>query len=174
MPNPTYIRLDDNGLLYLMTLLKPYIDAAGEDNVIEVIQKNGVNLTVQNKTVNIPIPTDADINGLIQTALANGTDPYTTESDVQQIVDDELADFTSIDFEIVAELPSTGEKGVIYLVGSTAPYDEYIWIEPAGGTAHFEQIGSTSIDLSGYVQASEMHALTNAEIDTIFQQVFGS
>lgn len=174
MPNPTYVRLDDNGLLYLMTLLKPYIDAAGEDNVIEIIQKNGVALTVQNKTVNIEVPTDADISGLIQTALANGTDPYQTESDVQQLIDDELAGITGIEFEIVSALPATGEKGVIYLVGSASPYDEYIWIEPTGGTAHFEQIGSTSIDLSGYVQASEMHALTNAEIDTIFQQVFGS
>ena len=174
MPNPTYVRLDNNGLLYLMTLLKPYIDAAGEDNVIEIIQKNGVNLTVQNKTVNIPIPTDADIQSLIATALANGSDPYQTDSDVQDAIDAALADITGIDFEIVSTLPASGVKGVIYLVGDASPYDEYIWIEPTGGTAHFEQIGSTSIDLSGYVQASEMHALTNAEIDTIFQQVFGS
>lgn len=172
MPNPTYNRLDDNGLLYLLTLLKPVIEAAGEDNVIEVIQKNGVALTVQNKTVNIPIPTDADINSLISTALANGSDPYQTGSDVQTAIDDALADITGIEFEIVAELPATGTKGVIYLVGSATPYDEYIWIEPTGGTAHFEQIGSTSIDLSGYVQASEMHALTNTEIDNIFGQVW--
>lgn len=174
MPNPTYVRLDDNGLLYLMTLLKPYIDAAGEDNVIEIIKKNGVTLTVENKAVNIEVPTDADISGLIQTALANGSDPYQTESEVQQLIDDELASITGIEFEIVTELPASGVKGTIYLVGSTTPYDEYIWIEPTGGTAYFEQIGSTSIDLSGYVQASEMHALTNAEIDTIFNQVFGS
>ena len=174
MPNPTYVRLDDNGLLYLLTLLEPVIEAAGEDNVIEIIQKNGVALTVQNKTVNIEVPTDTDINGLISTALANGSDPYTTESDAQQLIDDALADITGIEFEIVTELPATGVKGVIYLVGAATPYDEYIWIEPTGGTAHFEQIGSTSIDLSGYVQASEMHALTNAEIDTIFNQVFGS
>ena len=174
MPNPTYVRLDDNGLLYLLTLLEPVIEAAGEDNVIEIIQKNGVALTVQNKTVNIEVPTDADISSLISTALANGTDPYQTESEVQQLIDDELADITGIEFEIVSALPATGVKGTIYLVGDTAPYDEYIWIEPTGGTAYFEQIGSTSIDLSGYVQASEMHALTNAEIDTIFNQVFGS
>lgn len=174
MPNPTYARLDDNGLLYLLTLLEPVIEAAGEDNVIEIIQKNGVALTVQNKTVNIEVPTDADISGLIQTALANGSNPYTTESDVQQLIDDELAGITGIEFEIVTELPATGVKGVIYLVGATTPYDEYIWIEPTGGTAHFEELGNTSIDLSGYVQASEMHALTNAEIDTIFNQVFGS
>ena len=102
------------------------------------------------------------------------SDPYQTESEVQQLIDDELASITGIEFEIVTELPASGVKGTIYLVGSATPYDEYIWIEPTGGTAHFEQIGSTSIDLSGYVQASEMHALTNAEIDTIFNQVFGS
>lgn len=174
MPNPTYNRLDDNGLLYLLTLLEPVIAAAGEDNVIEIIQKNGVALTVQNKTVNIEVPTDTDIQGLISTALANGSDPYQTQSEVQQLIDDELAGITGIEFEIVSELPATGTKGVIYLVGSATPYDEYIWIEPSGGTAHFEKIGSSDIDLSGYVQASEMHALTNTEIDTIFNQVFGS
>lgn len=173
MPN-TYNRLDDDGLLYLLTLLEPVIEAAGEENVIEIIQKNGVALTVQNKTVNIEVPTDTDINGLIQTSLANGSNPYTTTSDAQGLIDDALADITGIEFEIVSSLPATGEKGVIYLVGTASPYDEYIWVEPSGSAAYFEQIGSTSIDLSGYVQASEMHALTNSEIDAIFNQVFGS
>ena len=168
MPNTNYNRLDDDGLLYVLTLLEPVIAAAGENNVIEIIQKNGVNLTVQNKTVNIPIPTESDIESLI---TAHG---YQTASDVTTAINDALADITSIDFEIVTALPTTGVKGVIYLVGTITPYDEYIWIEPTGGTAHFEQIGSTSIDLSGYVQTSEMHALTNSEIDTIFNQVFGS
>lgn len=176
MPNPTYVRLDDNGLLYLLALLKPEIESAGDKNVIEIVKKNGVALTIDpsDKSVNVTVPTDNDINLLIATALGNEGDPYQTESEVQQIVDDELAGITGIDFEIVSTLPASGVKGVIYLVGDTAPYDEYIWIEPSGGTAYFEQIGSTSIDLSGYVQATEMHALTNAEIDTIFQQVFGS
>lgn len=170
MPNPTYVRLDDNGLLYLLTLLKTSIDNAGEDNVIEKIKRNGTVLQIDpsDKSVNILVPTDAEIETLIE---AHG---YQTEADVQQLIDDELADITGIDFQVVATLPASGVKGVIYLVGDAAPYDEYIWIEPSGGTAHFEQIGATSIDLSGYVQDSEMHALTNAEIDTIYQQVFGS
>lgn len=165
-----YVRLDDNGVLYLLTLLKGEIDAAGEDNVIEVIKRNGVALAIDpsDKSVNVLVPTDSDIEALI---TAHG---YQTEAEVQQLIDDELAGITGIDFEIVTELPATGTKGVIYLVGADTPYDEYIWIEPSGGTAHFEQIGSTSIDLSGYVQAAEMHALTNTEIDTIFNQVFGS
>lgn len=173
MPNPTYNRLDDDGLLYLLTLLKTEIDAAGEDNVIETVKVNGTALTPDaQKAVNVEVPTDSDIDGRIETALANGSDPYTTTSDAQGLIDDALADITGIDFEIVAELPASGVKGVIYLVGTASPYDEYIWIEPTGGTAHFEQIGSTSIDLSGYVQASEMHALTNSEIDAIFTQVW--
>lgn len=170
MPNPTYVRLDDNGLLYLLTLMKDEIDNAGEDNVLEVVKRNGVALAIDpsDKSVNVLVPTDSDIEALI---TAHG---YQTEAEVQQLIDDELAGITGIDFEIVSELPASGVKGVIYLVGDTAPYDEYIWVEPTGGTAYFEPIGSTSIDLSGYVQATEMHALTNSEIDTIFNQVFGS
>ena len=170
MPNPTYVRLDDNGLLYLLTLLKPVIENAGDKNVIEKVKKNGVALAIDpsDKSVDVIVPTDAEIETLI---TSKG---YQTESQVQQLIDDELAGITGIDFEIVSTLPASGVKGVIYLVGDASPYDEYICIEPTGGTAHFEQIGSTSIDLSGYVQASEMHALTNAEIDTIFNQVFGS
>lgn len=167
MPNPTYNRIDDNGLLYLLTLLEPIISAAGEENVIEVIQKNGVALTVSNKTVNIEVPTNADIQSLI---TAYG---YQTAQDVDDAIADALADISSIDFEVVQALPATGEKGVIYLLSNSGTadnvYDEYIYVNDA-----FEKIGSTAVDLSGYVQASEMHALTNAEIDTIFQQVFGS
>jgi len=168
MPNQTYNRVDDNGLLYTLQLLKPIIQNAGDKNVIEAIQKNGVALTVQGKTVNIPVPTDADIEGLI---TAHG---YQTESDVSDAIDAALADITGIEFSIVSALPATGVKGTIYLVGDSTPYEEYIWVEPTGGAAHFEQIGSTDIDLSGYVLASEMHALTNAEIDSIFGQVWTS
>lgn len=171
MPNTQYNRLDDNGLLYLLTLLKPIIDAAGEDNVIEVIQKNGVALTVSNKTVNIPVPTDAEIQTLIEAY------EYQTAQDVDDAITEALAGITGIDFTVVQTLPQTGEKGVIYLVSNNGTgsniYDEYIWVDgtPSGS---FEKIGTTAVDLSGYVQASEMHALTNAEIDTIFLQVFGS
>ena len=162
----TYKRIDDNGLLYLLQLLKPVIENAGDKNVIEVIKKNGVALTVDNKTVNIEVPTDADIETLID---AHG---FQTADDVEQAITDALADITGIDFQIVATLPATGTKGVIYLVGAESPYDEYIYVEPTGGTAYFEKIGSTDVDLSGYVQSSEMHALTNTEIDTIFNEVF--
>lgn len=163
-----YNRLDDNGLLYLLTLLEPLL---GDANVIETVQKNGVALTVSNKTVNIEVPTNADIQTIVE---AYG---YQTSSQVSTAIQTALAGVTQIDFQVVQSLPQTGAKGVIYLLSNSGTgsnvYDEYIWIDgtPSGS---FEKIGSTSVDLSGYVQASEMHALTNAEIDTIFTQVFGS
>lgn len=153
---------------------KEYVDNSipvpGDKNVIEKIQKNGVDLTISGKTVNIPIPTDANIEALI---TAHG---YQTGTDVTAAIDAALAEITGFEFEVVNTLPATGTKGVIYLVpnGSAAANskDEYIWVIPEEGTPHFEQIGSTDVDLSGYVQATEMHSLTNAEIDTIFQQVW--
>lgn len=56
------------------------------------------------------------------------------------------------DAAVVAELPATGEKGIIYLVpkdGETPDiHDEYIWID---SEQKFEFIGSTAVDLSGYL-----------------------
>lgn len=166
MPNVQYNRLDDNGLLYLLTLLKPVL---GDKNVIEVVQKNGVALTVNNKTVNVEVPTDADIQTIVESY------GYQDAQDVDDAITAALADITGIEFEIVQALPQTGEKGVIYLLANSGSgqnvYDEYIWID-GDPTGRFEKIGTTDVDLSGYVQAVEMHALTNAEIDTIFNQVF--
>ena len=80
-----------------------------------------------------------------------------------------IGSITGIDFQIVQTLPASGTKGVIYLVpnSGTNPnsYDEYIWITPSGDTGRFEKIGTTDVDLSGYLQISAY--ITNAEIDTI-------
>ncbi len=59
------------------------------------------------------------------------------------------------DAVVVQELPETGQKGVIYLLAKdgTAPdvYDEYVWIT---ATQTFELIGTTQVDLSGYLPLS--------------------
>lgn len=161
-----------------------YVDTNG--GKIDKIQVNGTEQTITNKTVNIAVPTNnnqltngagyqtsTDVDGLIDTALANGSDPYTTTSDAQGLIDDALADITGIDFQVVATLPASGVKGTIYLVGTASPYDEYVWIEPTGGTAFWEKIGSTDIDLSNYWtsqsgQSNSLTAITTAQIDALF------
>lgn len=97
--------------------------------------------------------------------LTNGAG-YQTASDVSGAINDALADITSISFEVVQSLPSTGAAGTIYLVSNsgsgTNSYDEYIYVNNS-----WEKIGTTDVDLSSYWNTSNLVAITNAEIDTI-------
>ena len=61
---------------------------------------------------------------------------------------------SGLEYEVVQQLPATGRKSVIYLVPQDrqAPdvYDEYLWVNTA-----FERIGSTAVDLTGYVKNTD-------------------
>ncbi len=78
---------------------------------------------------------------------------YQTSSQVQALINNAVSGITGIEFSVVSSLPSSGEKGVIYLVANGGKtkniYDEYIWI-----TDKFEKIGSTEIDLTPYMKKS--------------------
>lgn len=95
---------------------------------------------------------------------------FQTQAQVQQAINDAIGQITGLSFEIVQTLPATGTAGTIYLVpnSGSAPniYDEYVWVT-SGGSGSFEKIGTTDVDLSGYVQYSNLVAITNSEIDTI-------
>ena len=76
----------------------------------------------------------------------------------------------------VEELPATGENGVLYFLpieGGETPnlYEEYVWNNI---DSEFELLGTTEIDLSGYVKKDEMPHLTQAEYDEIVnkQQIY--
>lgn len=103
---------------------------------------------------------------------------YQNATQVSNAINSAIAGITGIDFVIVAsysDLPATGTKGIIYLVpnSGTAPntYDEYIWVEPTGGTAKYEKIGSTAVDLTGYWNHNNsssndyLIAMTTTDID---------
>ena len=74
----------------------------------------------------------------------------------KKYVDDAIGGITGFDYQIVeslAALPTTGTKGIIYLVpdehGAQDIYDEYIWVGDK-----YEKIGNTDINLTGYVQGT--------------------
>lgn len=167
--------LDENGVLYLWQKIKAVfakqsdlstlssrvddiVTTGGEPNVIDTIQVNGTAQTVTNKAVNISVPTNNN-------QLTNGAG-YQTSAQVQSAINSALSGITGIDFQVVQSLPASGTAGTIYLVSNSGTgqniYDEYIWVNNA-----FEKIGTTAVDLSGYVQSSDLVAVTNAEIDTI-------
>ena len=137
------------------TEIKQQIAAAGK---IDTIKVNGTAQTVTNKTVELTIPTNNN-------QLTNGAG-YQTASDVNGLITTAIAGIQGLEYSIVTELPSTGKVGVIYLINNSGNnpniYDEYIWVNNA-----FEKIGTTAMDMSGYVKTSDLVAITNAEIDTI-------
>lgn len=93
---------------------------------------------------------------------------YQTASQVTSAINNAVADITGMEFVIVDSLPATGEKGIIYLVNNSGSnpnsYDEYIYINDK-----FEKIGTTDVDLSGYVEESDLVTITNVEIDNIVE-----
>lgn len=63
---------------------------------------------------------------------------------------------TGLSFEIVEELPQSGEEGTIYLVPNDHDtYTEYIWISEE---EKWEAIGDSDIDLSNYYTKTESDA----------------
>lgn len=58
-------------------------------------------------------------------------------------------------YQVVNELPETGEDGIVYLVGNQTPYRRYIWennmfIELSAGS------GDVDVNLDGYVQGRNL------------------
>ena len=93
---------------------------------------------------------------------------YQTADDVSKSIKNAIKDITGIKYSVVEQLPNAGEAGTIYLVANEKTeekniYDEYIWI-----INKFEKIGTTAVDLSGYVKTSDLIEITNEEIDNLF------
>ena len=153
-----YVHTDSNYTATEKTKLSG-IASGAQVNVIEKIKVNNTEQTITSKAVNITVPTNNN-------QLTNGAG-YQTASDVTTAINTALAGITSIDFQIVQTLPSTGVKGTIYLVpnsgSGTNVYDEYIYINNS-----WELIGTTAVDLTNYMQFSDMVPLTNTEITNIF------
>lgn len=152
------------------------IDNSADVNLIESVKVNGAPLEIDSsKAVNITVPTDnaslangagyqtaTDVNNLID---AKG---YQTASQVNSIVNTAVANAAHLKRAIVDVLPESGEENTIYLVPSASSKDgnvkdEYMWINSA-----WEKIGSSEVDLTGYLKESDLTVITTAEIDAMF------
>lgn len=170
------------------------IATGAQVNVVESVKVNGAALTPDaNKAVDVSVPilgvskngtpltpdtTTKVVDVTVPTKVSDLTNDsnFQTGTEVDASIAAAIADVTQFDYEVVQALPTTGEKGTIYLVSNSGTgtniYDEYIWIdgEPSG---HFELLGTTEMDLSGYVQATEMTTISNADIITAVNTAFG-
>lgn len=86
----------------------------------------------------------------------------------------------NVKYSVVSSLPSTGTAGTIYMVPSTTSpsgdvYDEYMWIPTQGSVAaHFEKIGSTKSDLSGYVKRKSTSVATGSATKPAYVKADGT
>ena len=165
-------------------------------NVIEDIKVNGVSVTITNKSANIGVPVNVsdlnndenyvkenELNKVAKTGrytdlsnipsefnpkahTHNASEITDLESVITNKITTALDGMTGMSFEVVESLPKTCEVGAIYLISNQGTdnnvYDEYIYVNNK-----FEKIGTTDVDLSGYLQTTDIVAITNAEIDTI-------
>lgn len=65
------------------------------------------------------------------------------------------ADMKKAAMTVASTKPTTGEEGIIYLVGSAAPYHMWIW-ETLSGTGQWIDLGTSTIDLSGYAKKTDL------------------
>ena len=116
----------------------------------------------------------SDISGKANTATTLAgygiTDAY-TKTQTDTAIATAIANVDHVSFNIVQSLPQAGQTNIIYLVPSSGQgrvsdntniYDEYIYIN-----SNWEKIGTTEIDVSGFVRSSELVETTEAEIDII-------
>lgn len=169
----SYTRIDSNGLLFLLQQIKLKLTSAVEG------AKTSVTTGSANGTVSVD-GSDVAVKGLknaaykdVSTSVTSGNGDPVSSGAVYSFVTSAIADIEHFSAKIVSSLPTTGKSNVLYLVAKSAAasgngYDEYLFINNT-----WELIGCTDIDLSGYVKASEMHAVTNDEISTIVGQVWG-
>ena len=94
---------------------------------------------------------------------------YQTAAQVKAAINESLSGITGIDIQVVESLPTTGKKGVIYLVahthGNKDNYDEYVWVASKNT---YEKIGNTDKDLSGYVLKTDLVELTDKDLATMW------
>lgn len=67
------------------------------------------------------------------------------------------ADMKKAAMTVASTKPTTGEEGIIYLVGSAAPYHMWIW-ETLSGTGQWIDLGTSTIDLSGYATKNDLNS----------------
>lgn len=159
------------------------VATGAQANKIESVKVNGTALTPDSsKAVNVDLTA------------------YAKSADVTKEIASAVSGVTQIDYSVVEALPSTGKKGVIYLVANSGSgnniYDEYIYIN-----SKFEKLGSREMDLSSYAKKTDIPTkvssltndsgyqtatqvtsainaklvvMTDTELNTMWTEVFGA
>ena len=135
-------------------------EAALAKKVDKTIKVNGHALSADVTVTKGDVGLDKVVNAGQDTAPTANSTNYITSGGVKKYVDDAIGGVTQFDIvkvDAFGQLPTTGKKGVIYIVPHAHnddhdSYDEYIW-NTSLTTPAYEKIGNTDVNLTGYVNA---------------------
>ena len=146
------------GLGYVTTAtFNEYINTTAPAEYVAIEGFKAAYLDANNVAYKSEIP---DTSDFITVAVDNLTNYYAkSQTYTKSEVDNLVTTLKKNAYKIVNSKPESGEEGITYLVGDAAPYEMWIW----EGNAWVD-LGTTDIDLSGYVPTSRKvngHALTS-------------
>lgn len=135
-------------------------EAALAKKVDNTVTINGHPLTANVTITKENVGLGKVVNAGQDTAPTANSSNYVTSGGVKKYVDDAIGGVTQFDIvkvDTFDKLPTTGKKGVIYIVphshsDNNDSYDEYIW-NTSLTTPAYEKIGNTDVNLAGYVNA---------------------
>lgn len=144
-------------------------------------------ITINGTDIDVYVPAGTSIT--VDDAMSDSSENPVQNKVIKSYVDTAVgavigikfdADTTGAGYTSLSDLQTkhpTGAGGTIYLVQNTGSSpntkDEYFW-NSAGSTPGYEKFGTTDIDLSGYVQTTDLVEITTSDIDIMFNTVFGS
>lgn len=158
--------IDNNGLAYLwLTLKGKFVQKeykTGSDTQYKVLSDNNLTdalVTKINEAGNSSFSGDYN-------ALSNKPDltVFVKETEMNTAINNAVANMNKK--QVVTSLEQMTDGNTIYLMPNSENennlYDEYIIVNDLP-----EKIGTTEVDLSGYVKVTDLVVMTNAEIDDI-------
>ena len=170
--------LNNDGVLYLWQKVKELVNSTKVTKTSELNNDSGyitdANLKTHTDNGDIHVTTQEKTKwnnkaDKASTLAGYGITDAMTNEQITAAINAAISSVSGISFEVVSELPASGESGKIYLLSHTHSehdnYDEYIYYNAA-----WEKIGNTDIDLSGYWLKSDLVSITNEEIDSIVSQ----
>ena len=178
-------RLDDNGLLYLLSKLllmfvrmepgKGLSENDLTDDLKQMIlnQFDGTWASLSGKPTAVSVWTnDANYQTALQVSssisAALAASGFQTAAQVETLIDAAMATLDTDIFVVVETLPpaSTANPNKIYLAPSGGPEGNTMeeWVAVNG---HWEKFGSVDISLDGYFNESNLVPITNGEIDAM-------
>ena len=173
MPSTTYKRMDTDAMIfftnYILTKLK---GSPLSENTTYTIEKSqdGTSFLLKDDDGT----TITTISGLL---TSDERTKLGQNLATQEYVAQQISAVAHLKFQKVQTLPAvaTADTSTIYLVpiNDTADNTYMEWyVDVNGNERRWEKLGATSVDLSGYVQSSQMATLTNTEITNIVDDAY--